>query len=66
MKKCQICGAILDNNEDILFESNEGSYCIFCLDETGKPLDASQIRASIKKFWLKRDSEENKTSEDGS
>ncbi|MFW9807621.1 MAG: hypothetical protein ACFFFK_12910 [Candidatus Thorarchaeota archaeon] len=65
MKKCQICGAILDSNENILSDSKEGSYCIFCLDKTGKPPDANHIRANIKNFWLKRDAEENNTSEDG-
>ncbi|MFX1579440.1 MAG: hypothetical protein ACFFBJ_07295 [Promethearchaeota archaeon] len=66
MKKCHVCGATINENEKLSREYNERYYCIFCLDDTGKPPDLNQVYTSIKRFWLERDSEDKESIEDSS
>jgi hypothetical protein len=58
MKRCFSCGKTQENSEKPLREYSGEYYCIFCLDEDGKPRNPNPVRKSIKSFWRERNSQE--------
>ena len=66
MKKCNSCGATIENCEMMLRKIDEVFYCIFCLNDDGKPMNSNQTRESIKNFWLHRYTSNRKQKENSS
>jgi hypothetical protein len=48
--------------EKTLQEHGEEYYCIFCLDDDGKPRKVNSVRKSIMNFWHERNSKEKDSS----
>jgi hypothetical protein len=47
---------MVEKDGEYLLREFEGEvYCIFCLDEKGKPLLANEVRISIRSFWAHRE-----------
>ena len=55
MKKCHSCGMVQEDGENLLREFEGEVYCIYCLDEKGRPLTMNEVRNSIRSFWAHRE-----------
>ena len=49
---------VQEDGDNLLREFKGELYCIFCLDETGKPLITNEVRNSIRSFWARRELED--------
>jgi hypothetical protein len=46
---------VQEDGENLLREFEGEVYCIYCLDEKGRPLTMNEVRNSIRSFWAHRE-----------
>lgn len=66
MKKCHICGTTRESGTELFQEIDGETYCIFCLDEDGKPRRPNSVRISVLSFWRDRELQHQDSKSQGS